>query len=733
MTELDGNQLYERFHRKDLDRLSMDQLTIYCRELEASRAHFAKELRAAKDHARKLGLLEKDKHRPLHHPKDPNPNPGTWTCFHPQTTRKGNKDEPCGNSNPHYERRVLWVEVMHCKTCKGLYHKDFESQKLKTPRKKYYKPKAKASEAATPDARQSPADDQANGLANAQTNDLVNAQANDFPATSITHQDPLIGASSGQLHGYLAEDDRDDTHHLSPGLHSDYDGLQHTPVSDRFHSTRTDDPFSSIHRSTADYSPMHSPGFQNSDIGYTDALNLEIDFTGQDGEFDEFAINSDPLFMDMDVEPDPQHAGSFAEQTNISQENLPQLPQNSAQLPGHYPAQVALFPQELGSRSQNQTSPSLPNLFSVVGHPIYGTGSVSASSPNQQHEYSRSLEATRLGQVDKPYKPPHGPTSPSTLPQYTDLGTVRPAGTQLSFPQSGGMVPLNSVAAAWPPEVTSSAGLHPSLQEPVLHPMALPNMQTTMSTSYPNQIMNQTEPAITIRDTNSEGLITDGQTETSGPSYPWSSRRGRRPSPIPKSPKAKKVRGPAWRVAINADSSLAKKRRVPSKTPTLSKVKTAVDKKAALKDLLTKTREPERPLTESQINQIHTRNNTSAMFLGGPRKSWQEPIESYPPKVIIEIFDDEAAVQDASEVPQGAVADQDASDALDEAFLAEFNAEFDRQDRAAALGVLDEEGEGENEKEAEMSGDDESRRGDRVIALAATAAVAEESEESEEE
>ena len=718
MTELDGNQLYERFHRKDLDKLSIDQLTKYCRELEVSRAHFAKELRAAKDHARKLGLLEKDKHRPLHHPKDPNPNPGTWTCFHPQTTRKGNKDEPCGNSNPHYERRVLWVEITHCKTCKGPYHKDFELQKLKTPRKKYYKAKAKANEAATPDGRQSLANDQANGLVNAQTNDLVNVQANNFRASSITHQDPLIGASSGQPHGYLAEDDRDDTHHLSLGLHSDHDGLQHTFVSDRFHSTRMDDPFSSIHRSTADYSSMHSPGFQNSDIGYTDALNLEIDFSGQDGEFDEFAINSDPLFMEMDTEPDLQQAVSFAEQTNISQEDFPPLLQNPAQLPSHYPVQMALFPQELGSRSQNQTLPSLPHPFSTVGHPVYGTGSVSASSPNQQHEYSKSLEATRLWQVDKPYKSLYGPISPSTSSQSTGLGTVRPAGTQLSFPQSGGMVPLNSAAAAWPPEVVSSAGLHPSLQEPVLHPIALPNMQTSLSTSYPNL----------ITDTYSEGLITDSQTETSGPSYPWSSRRGRRPSPIPKLPKAKKGRGLAWRAAINADPSSTKKRRASSKAPTLSGVKAAIDKRAAL----TKTPEPERPLTKSQINLVHTRNNTSAMFLGGLRKSWQEPIESYPPKVIIGIFDGEAAVQDASEVPQGAVADQDASDALDEAFLAEFNAEFDRQDRTAALGVL-EEVEGENEKEAEMGGDDESRHSDRVIAVAATAVVAEESEESEEE
>jgi hypothetical protein len=117
------------------------------------------------------------------------------------------------------------------------------------------------------------------------------------------------------------------------------------------------------------------------------------------------------------------------------------------------------------------------------------------------------------------------------------------------------------------------------------------------------------------------------------------------------------------------------------------------------------------------------------MFIGGSRKSWQEPIESYSPKIIIEIPDDEAAVQEASHVPQGAVADQDASDALDEAFTAEFNAEFDRQDRAAALGVLDEEG----EDEAEMGGDDGSHHGDRIVAVAAAAAVAEESEESEEE
>ena len=175
---------------------------------------------------------------------------------------------------------------------------------------------------------------QFNDPANPQTNDPVNAQANDFHASSIMQQDPLIGASSGQMHEYLAEDDQDDTRHLSPGWHSDNDGIQHILVSDRFHSTPMGDPFSSTNGNTENYYPMDSPGFQNPDIGYTNALNLNMDFTGQDGEFDEFAIDSDPLFMDLDVDPNPQQAGSFLEQTNIFQENLPQAPQNSARLVG---------------------------------------------------------------------------------------------------------------------------------------------------------------------------------------------------------------------------------------------------------------------------------------------------------------------------------------------------------------------------------------------------------------
>ena len=737
--ELDDNRLYEKFHRKDLDKLSMEQLTKYCQELEQSRAYFAKELRAAKDHARKLAPREEDKHRPpRHQPAEPSPNPGTWTCFHPQTTRKGNKDEPCGNPNPHYEGRVVWVQITHCKTCKGPYHKDFELKKLKTPRKKYYKSKAKAGEAATPDTHQSPA----NAQANTQVNDPTNPQINDFRASSITQQDPLIGTSSGQKHGYLAEDDQDDARHLFPGWQSDNEGLQHTPVSDRFHSTPMDDPFSSVHGSIADYYPIHSPVFQNSDIGYTDALHLNMDFTGQDGEFDEFAINSDPLFMEMDIDPDPQQMGSFPEQTNISQD-LPQLPQNSSQLSGHYPAQVNLFQQLTGPRSQSQTSPSLPHSISAVDNPIYGTGSVSASSPNQQNEYSRNLEATRLGQVNKAYQSSYGPISPSILPQSTNLGMARPAGTLLSFPQSSGMVPLNSAAAARPPEVTSSAGLHTSLEEPVLHPIALPNMQISVSTSHPSQIMTQTGPAIMIAHAGSEGFVTGGQTETSSASFPWSSRPGRKTSPIPNPPKVKTGRGQGWRATSNAESSPTKKKRAPQKSPRLSRAKAAVAERAALKKAVAKILEPEKPLTESQMNQVHTTNNTSAMFLGGPRKSWQEPIRELPPRVVIEIPDDGAVVEEAedkeaSQVPQSAVADQDASDALDKALIAEFNAEFDRQGRAAALGILDERSDAdwvdaEDENDDEMGGDDESRHGDRVTAVAAAPAAAEESEESEEE
>jgi hypothetical protein len=722
--ELDGNQLYEKFHRKDLGGLSMDQLTKYCRELELSRAYFAKELRAAKDHARKATPREKAKHRqPRHKPAQPNPNPGTWTCFHPQTTRQGNKAEPCGNSNPHYEARVLWVAVTNCKTCKGPYHKDFELQKLKTPRKKYNKPKAKSGETATPDAHQSPA----------------NAQTNDFRASSIMHQDPLIGASSGQMCGYLAEDDQDDACHLSPGWHSDNGGLQHTPVSDRFHSTPMDGPFSCGPSSTADRYSMQSPGFQDSNIGYMDALNLNKDFTGQNEEFDEFAINSDPLFMDMDTDLDLQQAGSFPEQTHIFQEDLPQFPQNHSQLSGHYPAQVNLFTQELGSHTHTHSLSSLLHPLSTIDCHIYGTGSVSVSS---QNEYSRSLESTRLGQVNKPYQSPYSPISPSILPQSTNLGTVRPAGTLLSFPESDGIVPLNSAAAAWPPEVTSSAGLHTNLQESALHPIALPNIQTSLSASHLTDIMTQTGLSFIITDPGPEGLVTGGQTGTSSPSFPWSSRPGPKTRPIPNPSKFKTGRGLGCRAATNAESSPTKKKRTPQKPPSLSRAKAAVTERAALKAAGSKTSEPETPLTESQMNQVHISNNTSAMFLGGPRKSWQEPIASYPPKVIIEIPDDEATVEEAedeeaSQVPQGAVADQDASNALDEALLAEFNAEFDRQDRAAALGVLDEhsdaDGVGAEDENDEMSGDDESRRSNRVIAVAAAQAAAEESEESEEE
>ena len=242
----------------------------------------------------------------------------------------------------------------------------------------------------------------------------------------------------------------------------------------------------------------------------------------------------------------------------------------------------------------------------------------------------------------------------------------------------------------------------------------------SLSLPQPNQ-MTHTRPAIVVTDADSEDLA------------PVSYRRGRRPSPIPKLPRAKTGRGLAGRAATNAESPTNKKQRHHPRRRGYQELR-QLSPRAALSDSVTKTPEPERPLTQSQINQIHTRNSTSAIFIGGSRKSWQEPIESYSPKIIIEIPDDEAAVQEASHVPQGAVADQDASDALDEAFAAEFNAEFDRLDRAAALGVLDEEGGGEEDKnDDEMGGDDGSRHGDKVIAVAAAAAVAEESEESEEE
>lgn len=737
--ELDGNQLYDKFRRKDLSRLSTDQLTKYCRELEVSRAYFAKELRAARDAKKKWEIRDKDKHRPLHHPKDLNPNPGTWTCFHPQTTRKDNKDEPCGKTNPHYERRVIWNKITDCKACKGPYDEDFKSRKLKTPRKKYYKPKANPGHATTPDARQSPANAHANTQfndpANPQTNDSTNAQANDFHASSITQQDPLIGASSGQMYGYLAEDDQDDTRHLSPGWHSDNDGLQYTPVSDRFHSTPMDDPFSSTNGKTENYHPMDSPGFQNPDIGYTNALNLNMDFTGQDGEFDEFAIDSDPLFMDLDIDPNLQQAGSFLEQTNIFQENLPQALQNSARLSGLYPAQVNLFPQDIGSHSQSQTSSSSAQPRSTfadlssqeaksgnVGKLIYSAGFVPASL-EPQHKDNRGLAATRLGQLNSPYQSPYGPISPFSLPQSANSGTAGPTGTLLSFPQSGGTVPLRSTPTTWPSQGQSGAELilaspHISLQTPIMRQALPPATGDSLSLPQPSQMMTHTRPAIVVTDADSEDLA------------PVSYRRGRRPSPIPKLPRAKTGRGLAGRAATNADSPTSKKR-APSQKPRLSRAKAAVAERAALRDSVTKTPEPERPLTETQINRVHARNNTSAIFLGGPRKSWQQPVESYPPKVIIEIPDDEAAAQEASEVPQGAVADQDASDALDEAFLAQFNAEFDRQDRAAALEVLEEEGEEDEEdkNDDEMGGDDESRHSDRVIAVAAAAAAADESEE----
>jgi hypothetical protein len=212
-------------------------------------------------------------------------------------------------------------------------------------------------------------------------------------------------------------------------------------------------------------------------------------------------------------------------------------------------------------------------------------------------------------------------------------------------------------------------------------------------------------------------------------------------------PKVKTGPGLGWRAASTADSPNTNKRRAPSKAPRLSRAKATVAERAALKDAVPKTPEPEKPLTESQISKIQARNSTSAMFLGGTRKSWQEPIEQYPPKVTIEIPDDEAEAaggdeaidEEASQVPRGAVADQDASDALDEAFLAEFSAEFERQDRVAALGVLDERSDADGEEEEEedenddvMGGDGESRHNDRVIAVVAAAAAAE-SEESEAE
>lgn len=595
MIEPDNDKLPGKFKRKNLDGLSPEQLTAYCRELESSRAEYMNTLNATKDYAKRLVLKLEGKHRVGQHPAERSPNPNNWTCFHPKTAGKDNKGGPCGRSNPHYETKLIWKEVTHCRTCKGPYNEDFEFLKLQIPKRKGLKSKHNADEAATPDARQSLTNVQVNDAANALANDPAATQLSNFHAFSNTQQDSLCGASTGYMHGLLGEDEQFDARHLSTSWHSNFNGHQQTPLSDRFHSTPMDDTFISTVDSTANYYPMRSPGSQSLNTTNTDSLNLNMGFTGQNGEFDEFAKDSDLLFMDMDMDsdPNPQQARSYLEDTNIFEGEFPQFENSFEQHAGHYPAQLNLFSRPIGSLSQAQNLPSLPQPYLAGGIPIYGSGSGLVPNSIEQHEHSSSWAPTQLEQPHKLYQSLYGPI--------------------------GASIPTKAP---------------------------------------------------------------DGQTETLSP-YPWSSQ-SRRIS-TPRVPKAKKVQnGPGRGCAGKPPTS--KPPRAPSTRQRPSRSNAAKAERAALKEGGAKTP----VLTESQISKVRTRNNTSAIFLGKTTKSWEEPVESYPHKIMIEIPDDDVEVQEEEEEMEG---ESELVDLEDYELTAALNAEFDRQDCVAAFEAAAEESE----------------------------------------
>jgi hypothetical protein len=598
--EPEDERLCEKPEMKNLDGLTVEQLKTYCLDLNSSCAEYQKNFDWIKKRwNRKMEELRGEP-RKGHHPAERIPFIGKWTCFHPKFAGKHKKQGSCGRSNPYYESRLLWKEVTHCKTCKGPYSDSFELLKEQISKKCNPRAKHKANETAAPVAHQ-----------------FRENSVYDHHTSSSMQAAPLLDASSGRMHSRLGGDETN-AKLLPQSWLSTVNGHHQNHSSMGSQSIPMRDSSSGINDSTAcDY-----PEFGNSDFGFTDALHLNMDFNSQNEAYDEFAFDSDPLFMDEDMD-----LGS------------------SVKYISHYPDRLNLFPQQVGPVSQED---ALHQPNSVVGNFSYGSTSASAPHPNQPLGPGSNWAPIQFQQLHKLYKSPYGAFDSSAPIESATFDNGFLAGTLQSRPHPVGIAPLNSTAA-----------------DPQ-------NMQLSSLMSPPDDRVIKVGQAITIKDANYKAGASVVQSETLE-TMQWPSYTTR--VKIPKVPKAESIgkpKGPGRGWAKLPES----KPWVPPKNPRQSRSKAAKAEKAASKAGILKNP----VLTESQIQRIHAQNKTSAIFLRKNVNSKGGPVKSRPPKLIIEISEDGVEVQENRQ--QEMQHDMDLG--VDE-LTAALNAEFDRQACAEAL------------------------------------------------